>query len=87
MIRGRNLSSREISGYVGIPEREVYEHLKHIARTLSRKDEELIITHPVCRKCGFAFKKRERLKKPSRCPLCHSESIKEPLFLIRGSGK
>jgi hypothetical protein len=36
-----------------------------------------------CKKCNFVFRKRDRLKKPGRCPLCHGESIDDPLFHIR----
>jgi hypothetical protein len=33
-------------------------------------------------KCGFIFRKRDRLKKPGRCPVCHGEHIQDPLFSI-----
>ncbi|MBA3060962.1 MAG: transcriptional regulator, partial [Nitrospirae bacterium] len=36
-----------------------------------------------CAKCSFVFRKRERLKKPGKCPICRSEFIQEPLFLIK----
>jgi len=39
-------------------------------------------TPAVCNNCGFAFKKRERLTTPSRCPLCHRESIRRPRFAL-----
>ena len=72
----------EISREVRISERDVYEHLEHIRKTTSRSDRHLIITPAECRKCGFIFSKRERLRKPGRCPLCRGESIKEALFSI-----
>ena len=76
------LSAGEISRRVRISEREVYGHLEHIRKTVSKIGKHLIITPAKCRKCGFAFTKRERLRKPGRCPLCRGESIQEALFSI-----
>ncbi len=83
VLEGRTLSAKEISFYVGITEKDVYMHLEHIRRTVSKKDIRLKITPSECMKCGFVFKKRERLKKPGRCPVCHRELIKDPLFSIK----
>jgi hypothetical protein len=46
------------------------------------KNELWNVTPAECRKCGFVFQKREKLKKPGKCPICRSESIEEPLFGI-----
>jgi len=78
-------SAGEISREVRISEREVYGHLEHIRKTASRSANHLIITPAECRRCGFIFSKRERLRKPGRCPLCRGESIKEALFSISES--
>ncbi|HET6365088.1 MAG TPA: transcriptional regulator [Nitrospirota bacterium] len=75
-------SAGEISREVRISEREVYDHLEHIRKTASRSAKHLVITPAECRRCGFIFSKRERLRKPGRCPLCRGESIKEALFSI-----
>lgn len=80
LLQGNTFSAKDISSEVGIPEREVYGHLEHIQRTAHKY---FVVTPPVCRKCGFVFTKRERLKKPGRCPVCRSELIKEPVFSIR----
>jgi len=82
-IDGRALSAREISGMVSIPEKAVYDHISHIQRTFDKKDQRVVITPAECKKCGFVFKKREKLKKPGKCPICRAETIQEPLFLIR----
>ncbi len=81
VLKGQTMSAKEISANVSVSEKEVYSHLEHIQKTL-KKDLELIITHAECRKCGFVFRKRHRLKKPGKCPVCHKELIKEPLFSI-----
>lgn len=76
-------SAGEISGEVKISEREVYDHLEHIRKTVNKAGKHLMIKPAKCRKCGFVFTKRERLRKPSRCPLCRGESIQEALFSLR----
>jgi predicted Zn-ribbon and HTH transcriptional regulator len=67
---------------VRISEKEVYEHLEHIRKTLSKRDRQLVIVPAECAKCGFVFSKRERVRKPGKCPVCKAESIREPLFSI-----
>lgn len=87
LIEGRLLTAKDISGSVGISVKEVYDHLDHIQKTLNMKSQRFSITPAECKKCGFIFKKRERLKKPGKCPVCRGESIEEPLFSIRTIGK
>jgi len=86
LLEGRLLSVRDISGDVGISVREAYNHLDHIQRTLNKRSHRLSVTPAECKKCGFVFRKRERLKKPGKCPVCRSESIEEPLFSIETTG-
>jgi len=83
ILAGEILSAKEISGHVRIPEKEVYEHLEHIRKTINKREQNLTVTPAECIKCGFLFKKRERLKKPGKCPLCRSELIQEPFFSIK----
>jgi predicted Zn-ribbon and HTH transcriptional regulator len=82
ILEGRTLSARDISSEVRVSEKEVYDHLSHIQKTFNKSDRTLVITPAECRKCGFVFKKRERLNKPGKCPVCHGETIKESLFSI-----
>jgi hypothetical protein len=78
-LQGRTLSARELSIEVGVPERDVYEHLEHIRMSAGGS---LAVAPAECRKCGFVFRKREKLRRPGRCPACNGESIAEPLFSI-----
>ena len=78
-------SARDISATVRIPEREVYNHLEHIHRSIASSYLHLVITPAECKKCGFVFAKREKLKRPGKCPVCKGESIREPLFTIEDS--
>ncbi len=82
VLKDRTLSTKELSAKVRVSEKDVYAHLDHIEKTANKEGCRIIITPAECRKCGFVFRKRERLKKPGKCPVCKSESIQEPLFLI-----
>lgn len=82
-LKGQMLSAREISQAVGIKEKEVLEHLPHIARSLAShgpQGSSLSVEPSTCLECGFVFRKRERLKTPSKCPVCRSEEITETRF-------
>jgi predicted Zn-ribbon and HTH transcriptional regulator len=81
-LNGQTLSAKDISKEVSIPEKAAYEHLEHIRKTLSKGEQKLIVTPAECITCGFSFKKREKLKKPGKCPICRRESIAEPMFRI-----
>ena len=83
ILIGNSFSAKDLSGQVGISMREVFDHLEHIQKSVSRGDYHLVITPAECKKCGFVFRKRERLKKPGKCPVCRGESIQEPLFSLR----
>jgi len=80
LLLDQTLSAKEISAEVHISETDVYEHLEHIERSTHKTGLHLTIIPAECLKCGFIFKKRERLNKPGRCPLCHGEKIQEPFF-------
>ncbi len=81
ILQEQALSSLEISQRLSLPEREVLDHLGHIARAPG-PGYRFRITPAVCKHCGFTFKKRERLTTPSRCPLCQHESIRRPRFAL-----
>lgn len=76
------LSARQISARAGIAEREVYAHLPHIRKSVSRFGGRFAVTPAECTRCGFRFRKRDRPDRPGRCPVCRGESITEPLFSI-----
>jgi predicted Zn-ribbon and HTH transcriptional regulator len=82
LLKEQELSARDLSQVIGIREKEVYEHLTHIARSAAVKGK-LRVVPAACRACGFAFRKRDRLTPPGRCFQCRSESIDPPRFQIR----
>lgn len=81
LLQGPN-SARDLSAAVRLPEREVYDHLNHIRKSIAPSGRHLVVTPAECKKCGFVFAKRDKLKRPGKCPVCKGESIREPLFSI-----
>jgi transcriptional regulator len=71
---------REISQEVRLSEKEVLDHLRHIQAGHGRFE----IIPSECYSCGFSFAKRKRPGKPGRCPVCKSERISEPRYVING---
>lgn len=82
LLREGPLSARQLSARAGIPEKEVYGHLPHIRKSVSRLMGRLVVTPAECTRCAFVFRKRDRPARPGRCPVCRGESITEPLFSI-----
>jgi hypothetical protein len=76
------MSAREISGEVRISEKEVVEHLAHIARSVSSQDKKVMITPANCMSCGYLFENRKRFTRPGRCPQCKKSHIQSPRFRI-----
>jgi transcriptional regulator len=74
--------AKELSGRLRIPEKDVYEHLEHIRKTMNKGPYRLHVVPARCERCGFVFRKRGRLKAPGKCPMCRSESLAEPLFSV-----
>lgn len=76
------LSGRDLSGMVRIPEKEVYDHLEHIRSSLHRLGKQFHVQPAECANCGFLFEKRERLRKPEKCPVCRKGPVHAPLFSV-----
>jgi transcriptional regulator len=74
-------SSLELSQLLSLSEKEVLEHLSHLAQAPGPGLHFHLIP-AVCKHCGFVFKKRDRLTRPSRCPICQHESISRPRFAL-----
>ena len=83
LLSDAEMSAREISGQIGIPEKEVAEHLVHIARSVSRQDKKMMMTPATCLACGYGFENRQRFTRPGRCPRCKKSHIQSPRFSIR----
>lgn len=83
LLQSGTRDARELSQALSIRERQVYEHLPHIERTVAAQGKTLHISPPRCASCGFEFNDRTRLTRPSRCPRCREERIDSPKFTIR----
>lgn len=82
LLSQQTCSARDLSKILGIREREVHDHLAHIARSLSVQRKRLVTIPCRCVICGYVFDNRKRLTRPGRCPRCRSERIREPRFQI-----
>jgi hypothetical protein len=75
----------DISQNIRISEKEVYEHLVHVKKSVASRGEKVIIHPAKCQKCGFVFKERKRFTSPSRCPKCKSTYLQKPTYeIVRG---
>jgi serine O-acetyltransferase len=85
MLREGEWTARDISRRLGIREKEVYEHLPHVEKSLG-SDTRLIAQPARCLDCGFVFRKRTRFTTPGKCPVCRSEAISAPVYGIQSAG-
>ena len=84
LLHDKILSARELAQLIGIPERQIEDHLTHILKTVGRERSKRFFMKPSeCWDCGFVFQNRTRLTCPSRCPKCRSEGIAPPRFEIK----
>ena len=83
LLAGARLSSYQLAQLLGIPERQVEDHLVHVVKTIGRDRQKRFILEPsACQDCGFLFEERRKLTRPSRCPRCRSEHVTAPRYGI-----
>ena len=75
-------TTKDLSGLIGIREKEVVPHLEHIQKSQRAAGRKLIVQPALCLSCGFVFKTRKRLTKPSACPKCRNQQIDPPVFSL-----
>lgn len=71
----------DLSRVLGAPVKSVLDDLEHVRRGV-KEGEEWTVEDAACAGCGFVFRGRKRLDRPSRCPECRSEDIREPAYAI-----
>ncbi len=64
-----------LSRAIGKSEKELYDHLAHLLRARA-----LVIVPAECLGCGYRFERREKVKKPGKCPRCKGTHLRQPLF-------
>lgn len=82
LLSERNYGAKNISKIIRISEKEVYDHLQHIGRSLKSQKMRLKITPALCLECGFRFEGRNRFTSPGKCPNCRGEHIQDPEYGI-----
>ena len=82
LLRNENLTVRDISQAVSIPEKDVFEHLAHIDRSLKSHAEKLTRIPYICLDCGFEFDRRKKYTRPGRCPQCKNSHLQPAVYRI-----
>jgi len=82
LLQEASLTTLDISQEVRISEKEVQDHLAHVARSILARGCKLTITPSVCLACGYTFGQRRRFTRPGRCPNCRASRITRPAFNI-----
>lgn len=85
ILSREKLTVRDISQELGIAEKEIYSHLDHIARSLTCRGGELIISPYRCLDCGYLFKDRQRFNRPGRCPRCKKSRLQPAAYQIKNT--
>src|SRR2546427_10985591 len=77
-ITGTRCSARDLAHRLGVSERSVEEHLAHIVKSVAAARQGRFRLEPsTCQDCGYVFRGRTRLTRPSRSPKCRSEAIRD----------
>jgi predicted Zn-ribbon and HTH transcriptional regulator len=82
LLSGQELDARDLSQELGLKEKEIYEHLVHVERSVAASRGRFVITPSQCLLCGYVFEDRRRLTRPSRCPQCRRSKLQNPSFRI-----
>jgi predicted Zn-ribbon and HTH transcriptional regulator len=86
LLTDTRLSTYQLARMLGIPERQVEDHLDHVAQTVGRDRTRRFVLEPAsCPDCGYVFRDRRKLTRPSRCPRCKGEHITAPRYGIEPS--
>ena len=84
LLVDRMMTSRQLAAVIKISERQVEEHVVHIAKSVERdRSRRFVIEPSECLDCEFVFKDRSRVTRPSHCPQCRSENTSMPRYGIK----
>jgi predicted Zn-ribbon and HTH transcriptional regulator len=82
LLSGEQHSAQGLSTALRIREKEVYDHLSHIRRSLASQKRKLDVKPAQCLECRYVFDDRSRLTKPGRCPRCKGTHIEDPRYRV-----
>jgi predicted Zn-ribbon and HTH transcriptional regulator len=86
LLNENPLTVRQIATQLRVHPADVEDDLVHLEKSLAHSDQKLVVHPAVCRKCGFEFGP-DKLRKPSRCPVCKASWLTEPEIEIRTKGE
>ena len=73
-------TAQELVNFFQLELKFILEDLEHVKKSV--RPRRLILKPAFCKACGFVFKERSRVSKPSKCPRCKKEWIQAALFGI-----
>ena len=82
LLEEGEFSAHDISQILRLREKDVFDHLFHIHRSIFSHEKRLIVTPAACLECGYVFESRNRFTKPGKCPKCRGEHIQDPKYRI-----
>jgi predicted Zn-ribbon and HTH transcriptional regulator len=83
LLAEKAMTALDISQAIGLPEKDVYQHLVHIQKSMIAQKRTFVVTPSSCVACGHTFTDRRRLTKPGRCPRCRQSRIDPPVFQVK----
>lgn len=86
LLRHGPMTVTQIARLVGETPGDLAEDLEHVRRSLKHTSDAMVVAPARCRKCDFEFD-TGKLRKPSKCPQCHSTWLTEPQVSIRSGAK
>jgi predicted Zn-ribbon and HTH transcriptional regulator len=82
LLSSGGYGAKSISQILRLSEKDVFEHLFHINRTLKSHNRKLKVIPAQCLECGFVFESRNRFTAPGKCPVCRGEHIQDPEYTV-----
>ena len=79
ILEKEQTSAQDLANQFKVELKEIIEDLEHIKLTVKNR---LKVFPAQCKMCGFLFKERSKIKRPSKCPRCRHERIEAALFRI-----
>jgi predicted Zn-ribbon and HTH transcriptional regulator len=83
LLQENRMTIREMALHFRVTTEEIAIDLRYVGRSIYPQME-LRMEIPRCRDCGFEFKERSKLTRPTKCPECRGMKITEPVFWIEG---
>lgn len=80
LLKRQEMSVSQLAKSLEVKFSEIESALEHIEKSIRPK--KIKSRAAFCQQCGFVFRERRKYSRPSRCPECKSEWIKEASFTI-----